>query len=306
MFSFFDKSRDHAERTLVASHAETFERATMSWGSIFAGTLTALVAQLVLNLLGVGIGLSAVSPKGGGAGAEALSIGAGLWLLVSSIVAFALGGYLAGRLSRLPIRSLAGYHGLVTWALTTVIAIFVVTGAIGGVVGGSFSAISGIVGGAGSALGGAGSALQSAVQTASPQLAQLKDPAAKILSQLKAKADQPDKIAARDDAIAAVKAALSSDPDQRQAATDKAAQALSKLTGTSVDDARAQITSYEDRYDELTTQAKDEAASVASTAATVASRGALFASFALIVGALAALFAGRLAAVRAQTRLAQS
>ncbi|TXN27628.1 PhnA-like protein, partial [Methylobacterium sp. WL19] len=32
----------------------------VSWGAIFAGAVTALVTQVVLNMVGVGIGLSSV------------------------------------------------------------------------------------------------------------------------------------------------------------------------------------------------------------------------------------------------------
>ena len=299
MFSFFDSSRDERERALITEHAAGLAPMTMSWGAIIAGALTALVAQLVFNLLGLGIGLSAVDPKGGGASAEAFSIGAGGWILLSAIFAYAVGGYVSGRLSRIPARSLAGYHGLVTWALTTVVAIFLVTSAVGGVLGGAFGAVSG-------AFGGTGSALSGAVKAAAPQLSKGADPISGILAQLKDKAGDPTNVAARDDAIAAVKSALSSDPSTRDQATGQAADALAKLTGKSQADARAQVEDYEHQYDDLMAKGKETATNVAATAATAASRGALIASLALIIGALAAFFSGRFAAVRVQSSLVGS
>ena len=306
MTFFFNKTRDRQERDLatngaLGSNAAALMLHPMSWSAIIAGTLTALVCQLVLNLLGLGIGLSTVDPNGGGAGAKALSIGAGLWIVITAIVTYAIGGYIAGRLAGKPLRSTAGYHGLVTWALTTVVVIVLLTSAVGSIVGGTLSAVTG-------AFGGAGHAVTSAVQTVAPQIsAQVGgDPLSRITDQLKAKANQPDNLAARDDAIAAVKSAVSSDPAQRQQATDQAAQAVAKLTNVPVDQARTQVQGYEDQYDQLVATAKQKGTEAAEAAASAASKGALAASISLIVGALAAFFAGRFGAVRLQSLLAET
>lgn len=273
----------------------------MSWSAIIAGTLTALVCQFVFNLLGLGIGLSTVDANGSGASAKAFSMGAGLWIVLSAIATYAIGGYIAGRLSGKPLRSTAGYHGLVTWALTTVLVIFLLTSAAGSIIGGTLSAVTG-------AFGSAGHSVSSAVQAVAPQVsAQMGgDQLAKITDQLKAKANTPENAAARDDAIAAVKSALSSDPDQRQQANDQAAQAIAKLTNVPVDQARTQIQGYEDQYDQLVATAKQKGTDAANAAASAASKGALAASISLIVGALAAFFAGRFGAVRLQSLLTET
>ena len=299
MTFFFNKARDHHERGLATDRAAILARQPMSWGAIFAGALTALVCQLVLNLLGLGIGLSSVNPGGDGTGAEAFSIGAGIWILGTAIATYAIGGYVAGRLAGEPLRSRAGYHGLVTWALTTTIVILLLTSAVGSILGGTLSAAS-------NAFGGAGHALTSAAQAVAPQVsAEIGgDPLAKITEQLKAQAGKPENAAAANDAIAAVKTALSSDADHREQATEQAAQALAKVTGEPVDQARTQVQGYEAQYQRLAAEAKQKATAVAGTVATAASRGALAASLALIVGALAAFFAARFSAVRLQDSLA--
>ena len=301
MTFFFNKARDRHERALVTGGAFGTDATAlmlhpMSWSAIIAGTLTSLVCQLVLNLLGLGIGLSTVSANGDGASAKAFSAGAGIWIVVTAIATYAIGGFIAGRLSGKPLRSTAGYHGLVTWALTTVLVIFLLTSAAGSIIGGTLSAVTG-------AFGSAGHGVSSAVQAVAPQVsAQLGgDPLTKITDQLKAKANQPENAAARDDAIAAVKSALSSDAAQRQQANDQAAQAIAKLTNVSVDQARTQVQGYEDQYDKLVATAKQTATEAADAAASAASKGALAASISLIVGALAAFFAGRFGAVRLQS-----
>ena len=188
MTFFFNKANDRQERSLATSGAFGTEAAAlmmhpMSWSAIIAGSLTALVCQLVLNLLGLGIGLSTVDAGNGGAGAKALSIGAGIWIVVTAIATYAIGGYVAGRLAGRPLRSTAGYHGLVTWALTTVVVIVLLTSAVGSIVGGTLSAVTG-------AFGGAGHAVSSAVRTVAPQVSDQVsarmggDPLAKITDQL--------------------------------------------------------------------------------------------------------------------------
>jgi hypothetical protein len=104
----------------------------VSWGAIFAGAATATALSFSLMILGFGFGLLSVSPwTGEGASAEAIGIGSIVWLIVIHLAAAGLGGYLAGRLrvkwpdihnDEIYFRDTA--HGLVTWAVATVAAIF--------------------------------------------------------------------------------------------------------------------------------------------------------------------------------------
>lgn len=261
----------------------------ISWGAVAAGAVTAVVAQLVLNVLGLGLGLSAVNATSG-AGATSLSVGAGLWILLTALVTYAVGGFIAGRLSNARRADLGGYHGIVTWAATTLILLVIVTSAVGGALTGAFSIVSGTVGGAGQALSGV------VAHSAGP-LAQIGeqvgDPTSKILQDLKAKANDPDSVAARDQAIDALRTAFSADPAQRQVAEDKAVQALSKVTGQSPDQARAQIADYRQRYQDLLDKSKQAVAKASEKTASVVSIGALVLALALILGAGGAFAAGR-------------
>jgi hypothetical protein len=54
----------------------------VSWGAVLAGVVVALVAQLILNMLGVGVGAATLNPTGGAGdnpSAQNFSIGAGIW-----------------------------------------------------------------------------------------------------------------------------------------------------------------------------------------------------------------------------------
>ncbi|RYD83921.1 MAG: PhnA-like protein, partial [Verrucomicrobiaceae bacterium] len=89
----------------------------VSWGAIFAGALFALATQVVLTLLGLSIGLATIDPASGSTPAgSTLGMGAGIWMLVSTIISLFLGGYIAGRLAG----TFNGWiHGLITWAACT-------------------------------------------------------------------------------------------------------------------------------------------------------------------------------------------
>ena len=90
---------------------------------------------------------------------------------------------------------------------------------------------------------------------------------------------------------------MSGDPAQQAAATDKAAAALAKAQGIPVDQAKAQVVQYQQQYKETVAKAKEQAKQAADATAKTVSRGALFGALALLLGALAAFFAGQASAV---------
>lgn len=205
--------------------------------------------------------------------------------MVGVIAAYA-GGYIAGRLSGRPIGSTAALHGLTSWAVTTLVVFYLLTTAVGGILGGVFSSISG-------AVGGLGRTAVSAAQVAAPGLATAADPFGAIERQLREASGGNDPAVLRDAAVVAVRAALTGDQAQAQEARERAAQALAKAQSISIEDARNRIAQYEQQYRQTIDQAKQQAAQAAQTTAKVISRGALFGFFALLLGAVAAWLGGR-------------
>jgi hypothetical protein len=267
----------------------------ISWGAVFAGATIALVLQIILNLVGVGVGLSTIDVTAGSTpSAGSLSVGAGIWWVISGIVAAAIGGYIAGRLSGKASRSTTAYHGLVAWAVSTLVVVYLLSSAASGLIGGALSTATSALGGAGKAIGGS---VQTAVQTAAPSLNSVTDPMATIENKVRSASGGQDPAALRDAAATAVRTALSGEPTQQAAATDKAADALAKAQNIPPDQAKAQVEQYQQQYKQTVGQAKDQAKQVADTTAKTVSRGALFGALALLLGALSAFFAGRFSAV---------
>jgi hypothetical protein len=108
----------------------------VSWGAIIAGAMVAVSVSLVLVILGAGLGLSSLTPLADrGLSARSLTVAATIWLIVTQWLSAGLGGYIAGRLRP---RWLATHghevffrdtaHGLVTWAVATVIVLAMLSG----------------------------------------------------------------------------------------------------------------------------------------------------------------------------------
>ncbi|MGB7466649.1 MAG: hypothetical protein WBW14_27435 [Candidatus Acidiferrum sp.] len=133
-------------RTAEASSAEIISAA--SWGSIAAGAVTASTVSLALVALGVGLGLSAVSPwTDTGVSASTFKITAGVYLVLVAVMSSAIGGYLSARLRTkwVGIHTNEAFfrdtaHGFVAWAFATIISATVLGTAITHLVGGAASA----------------------------------------------------------------------------------------------------------------------------------------------------------------------
>ena len=273
----------------------------VSWGAIFAGAVTALVTQVIVNLVGVGVGLASVGTTAADTpSAATASMGAGLWFVASGIVASLAGGVIAGRLSGKPLPGAAALHGLVSWAVTTLVVLYLLTSAAGGLVGGTLSTVSGALGGAGSLVGGT---VQTAAQAAAPSLSKISNPLDGIEQRVREQSAGQDPQAARDAAVAAVRAVLTGDAAQKEQAKSRAADALARAQGTSPDQAKAQIDDYQKQYEQAVATAKQKAEAAAVTAKSAATQGAFYAALALLLGGLAAFLGGRLGAPKPVTLL---
>jgi hypothetical protein len=110
---------------------------------VIGGAFVAASLALILTILGVGLGLSSVSPwTGAGVTAATIGVSAIIWLIVTQAIASGLGGYLAGRLrtkwtnvhgDEVYFRDTA--HGFLVWAVGVVITVVFLASAASSVVG---------------------------------------------------------------------------------------------------------------------------------------------------------------------------
>lgn len=253
----------------------------VSWGAIFAGVVVALVVQVLLTLLGVGIGVAAIDPGGGdNPEASTFSIVAAIWYVVSGIIAAFVGGYVAARMSGKTVPTTGAFHGLTTWALTTLLVLYFVTTTAGSLLGGVFSGLSRVIGGLG----------QTVAETAAPVIAST-NPLDAIETQVRATGADPE--ALNNAAVNAIRALVTGDPANADAARQQAAEALARARNIPIEQAQQQVTQIEQQARQALEQARQQAAQAAETAAAAVSRGALAAFVALVLGAIAGWLGGR-------------
>lgn len=283
-----------AETTTTIIGAGSHIHRRISWAAIFGGVILVVVIQLLLSMLGAGIGLGTVNVNAGNTpGVSSLGIGAGWWV-VSSCIALFFGGYAAAWLAGIELRFDGVLHGLVAWGIATILTIYLLTSAVGTIIGGGFSA-----------LGSVASAAGSSVKQVAQPLAQAAGVSSDVLQQQAQAYLQP---ANPDPATMSLQEAqkeiasnlvtyAKGDPDapaakQRVIAIMAAQMHISQTDATKrFDDAQAKLKRERDQTVQTAKNAADASAAAASKTS--------FAAFGdLLLGAIAAAIGGSLAVQR--------
>jgi hypothetical protein len=139
----------------------------VSWGAIVAGAAAGGAMSVILLILGVGLGLSTVSPWSfEGISAKTFGASTIVWLTLSQLISWAIGGYLAGRLrtkwvdtpnDEVYFRDTA--HGFLAWAVASLVTAALLTTVIGSILSGGIKAGASVVGGIANTATAAGSNL---------------------------------------------------------------------------------------------------------------------------------------------------
>lgn len=149
----------HNQSITSVDTQESFH-STVSWSAVLAGTAAAAALSLILIILGVGLGMSSLSVwPGEGIGTVALGITSIIWLTFTQIIAYGMGGYLAGRLRTkwVSVHSDEVYfrdtaHGFLTWALASLLCATLLASVISSIAGGATKAGATLIGGTASAV----------------------------------------------------------------------------------------------------------------------------------------------------------
>lgn len=319
----------HTLHAGVASVAPVTKR--ISWGAIFAGAVLALVIQLALSLLGMGIGLGTIDPLEEQSPMSGIGIGAGIWWLISSLISMYLGASTASRLAGMPRPTDGLLHGLLTWAVVTLLTGYLLTTAVGRIIGGVTGVASRALSGAGRGIAAvapeAGEAIKDELQERGIDVSDLKREARLLLRQTGKAELSPEnlereaKAAGRDAKAEAGQSAanpqatddnfddvidrLTSRAENIGDAADRdaAVNVVMKRTGKSraeseqvVDNWIATAKQARVKFDEVKVKAEAKARETGDKAAEGLSKAALLAALGLGLGAAVAAFAGRRAA----------
>ena len=273
---------------VVPNGARTHLRNHASWVAILAGVAAALVVQLVLNILGIGLGASSAdaadmgnSPSASGAGATTA-----IWIVVSGIVASLVGGVVAGRLSGTSDGNTARWHGFLSWCVATLCIFYLLSSMAGGLIGGAASAVGSTVGAVGR---GAASAVSGVAGAADGDV---------LKAQVQRLVNPNDAQVAQDNITGYIRAAASGDKAGADAARDRAVDSLARAANVSPDEARTRLTAAETQARQAADAVKQKAQAAAEATRKGVAGAGLLGFAALALGAVAAWFGGGLGAPR--------
>ncbi|RIY01952.1 PhnA-like protein [Aureimonas flava] len=277
----------------------------ISWGAIIAGTILALVFQIMLALLGLGIGLATLDPQGGDNPTLAsFGSASGIWAVLTILIATFLGAYAAARFAGSASKRDGALHGITTWATATLVAVYLLTSGASSLVTTAFGALGSTVSSLGSAVQGVVpdslDALPPELQQQARQLLargedQAQQAAGQVQDQAQQAADQARQTTGEQDLGAAVSQifqGLGQDatPQQRSAAV----QMIASQAGISQAEAEQRLNQFQQQYDQAVEQARQAAGQAADAAS-----GAAFAAF---VGLLLGLAAGAVGGLVGRTK----
>jgi hypothetical protein len=263
----------------------------VSWGAVFAGGIVAIAVGVMLNILGVAIGVSTVDATTGDTpSASSFGIGGGIWLLVANLIGLGVGGYVAARLSGTSDGTDSSLHGLAVWGIAFLISAVL----LGNVISGTANTV---VQGASSILGGVAQGAGQAVSAAAGPVAQRLDPQQLVDRAQSALRAGGDPTAMTSDQRNAEIASLLT---QRVTSGNLPAGDRERLNALvaaeynlSPQEAQTRLQQVEQQATQTAQQAEQAARQAADTAATAAATAAYWAFAAMLLGAVAAVLGAR-------------
>lgn len=267
----------------------------ISWAAIIGGVILVVAVQLLLGLLGAGIGLGSVDTNNNSTpDASTFGIAAALWWVISSVIALGFGGYVSAWLAGIEVRWDGILHGLITWGIATLLTIYLLTSAVGSIIGGGFSA-----------LGTAASATGNTVKNAAQPLAQAAGVSPDMIQQqaqayLQPPNTDPATMSPQDaqkEVISNLTTYAKGGPDA-PAAKDRIVNIMAAQMHISHDDAAKRFDDAQAKLKQTRDQAIQTAKNAADASAAAASKTSFAAFGNLLLGAIVAAIGGSLAVQR--------
>jgi hypothetical protein len=133
--AYVDRPNDYIGDRVVPV-ATTNYHDQVRWGPIVAGLAIALSTQLVLSALGVAVGATSLGDSGAPrTEAPGVSVGIGIWSIISLLVALFIGGWTAARTSGRMTRNTALLNGAILWASMLALSAWLLSSGVSGAFG---------------------------------------------------------------------------------------------------------------------------------------------------------------------------
>jgi hypothetical protein len=226
--------------------------------------------------------------------ASTLGISAGLWWILSSCLAIGVGGFGAAWFAGVEIRFDGVLHGLVTWGVATLLTFWLLSSAIGSVIGGGFSALGSVASATGNGISDAAKPLAQAAGV-SPDMIQQQ-------AQAYLQPTNPDPATmSPQDAQKAIATSLTTyaggGPDAA-AAKERVINIMAAQMKISHDDAVKKFDDAQAKLQQTRDNAVQTARDAADASASAASKASFGAFIVVLLGGLAAAFGDSMAVQR--------
>jgi hypothetical protein len=248
----------------------------VSWGAIFAGAFVAVVVGAMINLLGAGVGGLTIDVRGGSTpDLSTLTTAGAVWLIASTLVALAVGGFIAGRLSGTADSEDGLCHGLAVWAVAALLGAATIGSAVS-------TAVGSLVSGGGAALGGLATAAAPAVGAAADgSMQSLIDQISATLGAADVDTAPPDQLTRQLPTLVAARVTNGSwTPEEK----DRVVAIVARVGGLTPDQARSRV----DAMEQTIAEAEQKAKAAAEAAVEASTYAAFWAFGTLLIGALVA------------------
>lgn len=311
--------KEGIERRVGERRARYFETGLaafkrISWGAVFGGLAIALVVQLMLSLLGIGVGMGTVDPMEESNPLAGLGTGAMIWGIVSMLIALFTGGLVAGRLAGIPKTIDSILHGLITFSLFTLVTSYLIASTAGTVISGAGGIAKQTLTLAAQGTGVASREVIEKITKNGIDLSKIKEEAKTVLEQTGKPELDPDRLSERAQQGAedmAQQNMARSEPDEiinqlfGDATKEIDREAVVNVIVARTDMSREEanrvadnwIQMYQDtrrEYEELKAKAEQQARETGQAVATAVSRAGIFLFIGLIFGAIVAAVGGKL------------
>lgn len=291
--TYIDEPEPPSIRALTSERPWRF-----SWGAGFAGGVISLGLWMLLHVLGLGAGLTAINPDDIGS-LRGAGMTTGIWSLIVPLIAMFLGGIAAAKVAGPITRTGAAIHGAALWSLATMASTLILVSLVSSLVGGAARVGGEALNAAGRTLGAAPTNLldQAGIST--------DDLLAPVNERLRASGKPP---VTSEQLGAFTRDAFRTAVREGRVDRDMLTASLARNTALSEPEARDIAVTLEQRYEQQSSALRreaEQAGTAALQAAETTGKGLLGLFFAMLLGLVAAVGGTLLGVTRAQLAVAQ-
>ncbi len=136
-------ARSEVEGVTVVSYQEHWVPWPISWSAVWVGALAALATTLIIGLAGIALGAHELGPARRIIHWREFGLAALIFAVFGAFLAFVVGGWVAGKMARLPGVEAATLHGAIAWLVAVPLLLVLAAFGAGSYFGGWYGGLAG-------------------------------------------------------------------------------------------------------------------------------------------------------------------